>query len=163
MIPCVLWCGIAGELFFCMLVHLLCAQSASLVTGGGALYHLSRATAEVFSPAISRWIISCYALTLSTNLLSTLLLAYRIWTLDQQTSRVRVTKSKLRPLMSIVIDSGFLYSFTLVAAIACFTSESHGQNVVLDLVSLFSSFVPDHISSFTICTRSHPLSQSLST
>ena len=99
------------------------------------MYALSQGSAAVFAPFISRWIKSFYATSLSTNLLSTLLLAYRIWTIDRQTSSVRVTKSPLRPLLSVVIDSGLLYSFTLVAALVCFTLESHGQNIILDMVN----------------------------
>ena len=56
--------------------------------------------------------------------------------MDRQISSTRATKSSLRPVLSVVIDSGLLYSFTLVAALACFASESHGQNIVLDMVNI---------------------------
>jgi len=78
---------------------------------------------------------SFYTTTLSTNLLSTLLLAFRIWTVDRQTLGKRAMKSPLRPVLSIVIDLGLLYSFTLAAALICFASESHGQIIILDTIS----------------------------
>ncbi|KIM81615.1 hypothetical protein PILCRDRAFT_821390 [Piloderma croceum F 1598] len=116
LIPCIMWCSVAA-------------------TGIGSMYALSQGSAAVFAPFISRWIKSFYATSLSTNLLSTLLLAYRIWSIDRQTLSVRVTKSHLRPILSVVIDSGLLYSFTLVAALVCFTLESHGQNIILNMIS----------------------------
>jgi hypothetical protein len=116
LIPCIMWCSVVAA-------------------GIGSMYALSQGSAAVFAPFISRWIKSFYATSLSTNLLSTLLLAYRTWTIDRQTSSVRIMKSRLRPILLIVIDSGLLYSFTLVAALVCFTLESHGQNIILNMIS----------------------------
>ena len=109
------------------LVHLL-------VTGVGSMYTLSQSTAMVLAPATYCWVKSFYTTTLSTNLLPTLLLAYRIWRVDRRVAGVRSTKGPLHPVLSVVIDSGLLYSFMLVAALA---SGSHGQNIISDMVNPF--------------------------
>jgi hypothetical protein len=146
-LPCILWCTVAGN-YFVVSISCTVALIRLLATGVGSMYTLSRATgvewsmytlsratAVEWSPAMSRWVGSFYATTLSTNLLSTLLLAYRIWSIDRRVTGVRLTKGPLRPVLSVVIDSGFLYLFTLVAALACFASENDGQNIVLDMVN----------------------------
>jgi len=117
-LPCLMWCSVA----------------ASAV---GTMYAVSQAKAtagNIFAPATGRWITSFYATTLTTNFLSTMLLAYRIWRIDRSVSRVRATQGPLRPLLEVVIDSGVLYSVTLLAALSCFVAKSTGQYVVLDMV-----------------------------
>jgi len=117
-VPCLLWCSVAA-------------------TGVGTVYTLSRATSNagnIFAPANAQWITSFYATTLTTNLLSTLLLAFRIWNIDRRVSKIRATKGPLRPLLTIVIDSGLLYSITLLSALSCFVAHSKGQYVVLDMI-----------------------------
>ena len=109
----------------------------SLATGVGCIYSLinARATSgNIFADATGRWITSFYATTLATNLLSTILLAYRIWSIDQRLAHVRSRSSQLRPLLEVVIDSGLLYSVTLITALSCFVAASTGQYVVLDMV-----------------------------
>jgi hypothetical protein len=88
---------------------------------------------------------SFYATTLSTNLLSTILLAYRIWSINRRAPGIRATKGPFRPVLSVVIDSGLLYSFTLVAALSCFASGSHGE---FDIVK--NKFAP--MDSITLLT-----------
>jgi len=106
-------------------------------TGVGCIYSLinARATSgNIFASATGRWITSFYATTLATNLLATILLAYRIWSIDRRLVHVRSRKSPLRPLLEVVVDSGLLYSVTLITALSCFVSASTGQYVVLDMV-----------------------------
>ncbi|KAH0828756.1 hypothetical protein J3R83DRAFT_3180 [Lanmaoa asiatica] len=117
-IPALLWCAVG-------------------VTGIGSPYTASHATQiEVFGGSLSRWITSFYASTLITNLLTTLLLAYRIWSVDRQTARLCDHRtSQLRSILHIVIDAGVIYSVTLLAALLCFANDSNGQYVILDMVT----------------------------
>lgn len=63
------------------------------------------------------------------------LLAYRVWYIDQNITRsLRHHKSQLRPVLHVIIDAGMIYSFTLLAALICFVNRSNGQYVILDLV-----------------------------
>jgi len=117
-LPCLLWCSVAA-------------------TGVGTVYTLSQATStaeDIFAPVTYRWVTSFYATTLATNLLSTTLLAFRIWSIDRQVSHIRSTIGPLRPVLRVVRDSGLLYSVALVAALSTFAAQSTAQYVVLDMV-----------------------------
>ncbi|KAG9313792.1 hypothetical protein JVU11DRAFT_6152 [Chiua virens] len=116
-LPGLLWCAVA-------------------VTGIGAPYTLSHVKqSEVFGGSLSQWITAFYASTFTTNLVATILLAYRIWYVDRKATRLRGHhKSQLRPILHVIIDAGVIYSFTLLAALICFVNESNGQYVVLDMV-----------------------------
>ncbi|KAH7925233.1 hypothetical protein BV22DRAFT_1011622 [Leucogyrophana mollusca] len=116
-LPVLLWCSVA-------------------VTGVGCPYIASTYnTGDVFAGSIGKWITSFYALTLATNLLSTALLAHRIWQVDRSASHaLGRRKSHLRPILHVILDAGVVYSLTLLAALLCFVTKSNGQFVVLDMV-----------------------------
>ncbi|KAH7907449.1 hypothetical protein BJ138DRAFT_1014491 [Hygrophoropsis aurantiaca] len=117
-LPVLMWCSVA-------------------VTGIGSPYTASiYNSSSVFQGSIGQWITSFYATTLATNLLSTALLAHRIWKVDRRASHVLGgTNSHLRPILHVILDAGVVYSLTLLAALICFVSKSNGQFVILDMVT----------------------------
>jgi len=58
-----------------------------------------------------------YATTLSANLTATSLLAFRIWKADRAARKNNSPHSSLRPLLIVIIESGALYSVTLIMAL----------------------------------------------
>ncbi|KAJ7865580.1 hypothetical protein B0H14DRAFT_2504548 [Mycena olivaceomarginata] len=58
-----------------------------------------------------------YATTLSANLSATALLAFRIWKADRDARKKNSPYSSLRPLLIVIIESGALYSMTLIMAL----------------------------------------------
>jgi hypothetical protein len=132
--------------------------------GVGALYAVSHATTtagNIFAPVTARWITSCYVTTLSTNLLATILLSYRLWKIDRNLSHIRANRGPLRPLLEIVLDAGLLYSVTLLATLSCFVAKSTGQYVTLDMVGFVVP--PKQNCPFTFYNRSRLLFPSPST
>jgi len=118
-LPALLWCAV-------------------FVTGIGSPYTASKVNQnEVFTGRLSQWITSFYSSTLTTNLLTTALLAFRIWHLDRTATRLLRAgrQSQLRPILHILVDAGAIYSVTLLAALICFAYQSNGQYVVLDMVT----------------------------
>ncbi|EGN94584.1 hypothetical protein SERLA73DRAFT_188561 [Serpula lacrymans var. lacrymans S7.3] len=116
--PMIMWCSVA-------------------TTGIGCVYTLSKATTDsnnIFSKETGQWITAYYASTLATNLIGTILLAFRIWSVDRNVSNLRSRRSSLGPLLLIIIDAGVLYSVTLLGALVCFVSANRGQYVLLDMI-----------------------------
>ncbi|KAK0453839.1 hypothetical protein EV421DRAFT_715083 [Armillaria borealis] len=71
----------------------------------------------LFAPSVQAWSTAALALTMSCNLLSTFLLAYRLWKLENETGGSRVNNmSMLKPLMVVVLDTGLLYSVWVFVA-----------------------------------------------
>jgi len=115
--PALFWCTAAVTGFACPYVE-------SQVTEGG-----------VFVGKLSRWIISFWASTLATNMVTTLMLAYRIWYVDWKATKLcDHRKSELRPMLHVIIDAGLIYSLTLFAALICYVNKSNGQYVMLDMI-----------------------------
>ncbi|KAI0750585.1 hypothetical protein BC629DRAFT_1556430 [Irpex lacteus] len=95
---------------------------------------------DVFAQQTGRWITAVYSMTLVTNLSATSLLAYRIWTINRSTTQWRTT-DRLSPVLRVVIESGALYSLTIIAAIITFALKTPGVYVLLDMISPIISIV----------------------
>ncbi|KAI9461350.1 hypothetical protein HD554DRAFT_2292026 [Boletus coccyginus] len=118
-LPAVLWCLVAA-------------------TGVCALYSVSQATSDatnIFAKQTGQWITAFYATTLTINLLSSGLLAYRIWTIERSVSSIRVSKKDtMMPVFRVLVDAAILYSVTLFTVLLCFVNANNGQYVVLDMI-----------------------------
>ncbi|KAK0461905.1 uncharacterized protein EV420DRAFT_1640207 [Desarmillaria tabescens] len=71
----------------------------------------------LFAPSVQAWSTAALALTMSCNLLSTFLLAYRLWTLEKESSGgSRHNVSMMKPILVVVVDTGLLYSVWVFVA-----------------------------------------------
>ncbi|KAG2129195.1 uncharacterized protein EDB93DRAFT_142652 [Suillus bovinus] len=116
-LPSLLWCAI-------------------IVTGIRAVYVNSQATSnpgDVFAVEDAKWIISFIASTLTSNLLCSGLLIYRIWKSERRVSKIRVSKSTMMPIVRILMDAAVLYSVMLFGLLICFLVENNGQSVITDI------------------------------
>ncbi|KAG1718235.1 hypothetical protein EDB19DRAFT_1888061 [Suillus lakei] len=117
-LPSMLWCSVA-------------------VTGVSAVYSLSQASrnpADIFTTMVAGWITAFIISTLATNLLSSGLLAYRIWMIERSVSTVRATNSSMMPIVHVLVDAAVLYSVALFTRLICFVYKNNGQEVLVDMV-----------------------------
>ncbi|KAF9238251.1 hypothetical protein BU15DRAFT_47951 [Melanogaster broomeanus] len=133
-LPVLLWCGV-------------------VFTGIAIPYVASRTDApsaavsavlpnHVFIGTISHWITAFYALTFTTNLFTTILLAYRIWSVDHYATCVRSSRSsQLRPILRVIVDAGAIYSVALLVVLILFLQAWNGQFVVLHMVTPIISII----------------------
>ncbi|KAG1730443.1 hypothetical protein EDB19DRAFT_1856249 [Suillus lakei] len=117
-LPSMLWCSVA-------------------VTGVSAVYsfsQVSRNPTDIFTTVVADWITAFIVSTLATNLLSSGLLAYRIWMIERSVSTVRTTKGSLVPIVRVLVDAAVLYSVALFTRLICFIYNNNGQEVLADMV-----------------------------
>jgi len=106
-----------------------------IVTGAGVLTNFSRISpnTEVFS--LTKWVATFFTMSLATNVICTVLISFRIWSVDRATGTCRQSESTLRPVLAVVVESGAIYSASLVALLATFLSHSWAQYIVIDAVT----------------------------
>jgi hypothetical protein len=64
------------------------------------------------------------------------LLAYRIWTIERNVSKIRASSHGTRtPILRVLVDAAILYSVVLFTMLICFVCSNNGQYIVLDMVS----------------------------
>ncbi|KAG2141420.1 uncharacterized protein EDB93DRAFT_1105705 [Suillus bovinus] len=119
-LPIMLWCSVA-------------------VTGVTALYRSSQAStgSEVFvnSLHLVQWVTAFFASTIATNLLSSGLLAYRIWVIQRGVSgfRTGISRKNRMPVVRVLVDAAILYSAVLVTALVLFICGNNEQDTVVDM------------------------------
>ncbi|KAG1728776.1 hypothetical protein EDB19DRAFT_1913648 [Suillus lakei] len=117
-IPSMLWCSCA-------------------VTGSFAVSHAAQATSNagnIFAKDTALWITAFFASTLTTNLMGSGLLAYRIWMMERNVSAIRATKSTMMPILHVLVDAAILYSVVLLTTLICFARSSNAQYIMLDMI-----------------------------
>ncbi|KAG0709185.1 hypothetical protein DFH29DRAFT_820571 [Suillus ampliporus] len=115
-LPSILWCGVA-------------------VTGFTATYMALWATGDgsIYTNHSGQWVTPFFSLTISTNLIGSGLLAYRIWTVERSVSTIRATKGTMMHIVRIFMDAAFMYSAALFSTLMCFICSNNGQYIMLDM------------------------------
>lgn len=105
----------------------------STVTGIGILYSFAKVVpqAEIFVAELQQWIVSFFSMTLATNIICTALVASRIW----HVNHLSMAHGSLHPILLLVIESGMVYSATLMTLLILYKVGSWFQYVLLDAVS----------------------------
>ncbi|KAG1799038.1 uncharacterized protein HD556DRAFT_1460800 [Suillus plorans] len=119
-LPSIMWCSVA-------------------VTGVCSIYefwHASIISGNVFGLlVIHNWISVFYALTLATNLLSSGLLAYRIWKIEHNVTSSRTTKITTTSILRVVMDAAILYSIALLCTLIGVVCSNNGSLVMIDMLT----------------------------
>ncbi|EJD00150.1 uncharacterized protein FOMMEDRAFT_30808 [Fomitiporia mediterranea MF3/22] len=107
----------------------------STTCGVGILYSFAKVVpeAEIFVTELQDWIVSFFSLTLTTNIICTALVAARIWLLNR--SIMSFAAHSYKPIIILVIESGAVYSATLLALLILYKAGSWFQYVLLDAIS----------------------------
>lgn len=107
----------------------------SSATGIGIIYSMARVVPEapVFAEQLQLWIVSFFSLTLATNIICTGLVAVKIWHINRQV--MNFVNHSFYPIVLLVVESGAVYSVTLLALLILYKTESWFQYVLLDAVS----------------------------
>ncbi|KAG1797349.1 uncharacterized protein HD556DRAFT_252115 [Suillus plorans] len=116
-VPSLLWCAV-------------------VVTGIRAVYGTSQATSDpgdVFAIDVEKWIIAFIVLTITTNLLCSGLLIYRIWNIERRVSKIRASNSTMMPIVRVLVDAAVLYTVMLLGLLICFLAENDGESVLTDI------------------------------
>ncbi|KAG6864814.1 hypothetical protein C0991_007000 [Blastosporella zonata] len=83
------------------------------------------------APNLSPFITSMLALTLAMNLITTSLIIFRIWSIQRavkfQTAPLVIKRRPLDKIMRILIESGFIYTVTIVILVGLYIACNNGQ------------------------------------
>ncbi|KAG1805522.1 uncharacterized protein BJ212DRAFT_1580734 [Suillus subaureus] len=111
---------------------------SAAVTGGYSIYSVSHTTSisgHVFSKATRLWIAAFSVLTIVTNLLSSGLLAYRIWKIERSVTNSRTTKITTTSILRVLMDAAILYSMALLCTLVAMVCSNDGSLVMIDVLT----------------------------
>jgi len=117
---------------FPLLLWLACIASGVMALIEVELFAETHNLAKAF--VFSKWINTFFGASLATNIIATSLLAWKIFTINRTASPYRIGGSSLRRVSRIILDSGMIYSVTLLITIILYTSHLNTQYIFLDML-----------------------------
>ncbi|PIL35766.1 hypothetical protein GSI_02496 [Ganoderma sinense ZZ0214-1] len=122
-----------GRLYVVIVPFILLLGSTA--SGIGILYSFAKVVpeAEIFVDELQHWILSFFSLTLATNIICTGLVALRIWHMNR--AIMTFVDHSYRPIIFLVLESGMVYSATLLTLLILYKTGSWFQYVLLDAIS----------------------------
>ncbi|TFK97078.1 hypothetical protein BDV98DRAFT_514405 [Pterulicium gracile] len=99
---------------------------------------------DVFRPEIARWAKATFMLTFTTNILVTSLIAGRLWWISRGVRKHfgKGHSSRYHRAIILVVESGALYSSSLLVFIVLYTMEYYAEMIVYDSVSQIACIAP---------------------
>ncbi|KAJ6499556.1 hypothetical protein C8R47DRAFT_971635, partial [Mycena vitilis] len=124
---------------------------ASIATAVGTLVTqtLRKPSQSLFSGALHDWPLASYIMTLVINVgctgvsrscsIGCPLIAYRIWTVSRDTKMLEV--GTLVPVAVVIVESGLVYSISVVVLLGLYMSNSGAYKILQDAVSFIFGLV----------------------
>ncbi|KAG1738233.1 hypothetical protein EDB19DRAFT_1829210 [Suillus lakei] len=124
--------AVSGKRFIAVM---LSGDLSGLSSYQPTMLHRRVVTEAIYFGPIGQWVTTFFALTLSVNLLSSGLLAYRIWTIERKISAARAAKGTMMPIVRVLVDAAALYSAALFSVLIPFICSNNGQYIVSDMIT----------------------------
>ncbi|EJF60320.1 hypothetical protein DICSQDRAFT_63334, partial [Dichomitus squalens LYAD-421 SS1] len=123
--------------------------AATTVCAFLAVYNFSKIQPgeSVFTSIITEWATALFSLSLATNVIITTLIASRIWALRRQASSTlgRRHTAKYTNAMTIIIESGAIYSASVMTLLILYCRRTNAQYIIYDTVAQVMAIVPTMI------------------
>ncbi|KAJ7255836.1 hypothetical protein B0H12DRAFT_1113027 [Mycena haematopus] len=115
---------------FCLLI-------ASTISGimVEVLFSNVSPTASIFDPRLTHWITAFYSLAVTQNVITTGLMALRLWIIDRQSRRIRMGGSMFTPVLRILVESAALYLFVEILLLALYSVDYNAQYILLETIT----------------------------
>ncbi|KZT57191.1 hypothetical protein CALCODRAFT_496499 [Calocera cornea HHB12733] len=107
----------------------------SLVTVFAVVYEVSHAElTTTYATAITNWATSFLSLGLAQNTLVTGLIVLKIWKVNVGVRGQTSSVSSLWPVMAVLLESGSLYSSSVMITLITYVTQNNGSAVMTDVV-----------------------------
>ncbi|KAF8185634.1 hypothetical protein K438DRAFT_1973920 [Mycena galopus ATCC 62051] len=114
-----------------------CLLLVNIVSGTmvSVLFATSNPNASIFSTRLTHWITLFFSVAVAQNLITTGLMAVRLWSIDRTSSNVRVGGSIFLPVLRILMESAALYLFVQILLLSFYAVNYNAQFIVLETIT----------------------------
>jgi hypothetical protein len=99
------------------------------------LYATVDPAATVFDPRLTNWITVFYSIAVVQNIITTGLMALRLWQGEKQSARYRLGGGSFLPVLQILVESAALYLFVEILLLSLYAVNYNAQYVLLEMVT----------------------------
>ncbi|KAJ7272946.1 hypothetical protein C8J57DRAFT_1316076 [Mycena rebaudengoi] len=128
----ILWSGDYRVAILPFMLLIVSTVSGYMVCG---LYTTVDPAATVFDPRLTRQITIFYATAVAQNIITTGLMAFRLWQVEKQSARYRKGGGSLMPVLEIMVESAALYLFVEIILLSLYAANLNSQYILLEIVT----------------------------
>ncbi|KAJ7682235.1 hypothetical protein DFH06DRAFT_971399 [Mycena polygramma] len=104
--------------------YMTCARFAKIQPGS-----------TVFDDSLDAWIKAFFSIAVAQNIITTSLMAWRIATINRQSSSYRVGRGNLMPMLRILVESAALYLAAEVILLFLYVTNNNAQYILLEVIT----------------------------
>ncbi|KAJ8517272.1 hypothetical protein ONZ45_g5513 [Pleurotus djamor] len=90
---------------------------------------------SIFDARLYSWVLSFYVLAVAQNIITTSLMAYRLWNTSRKTAQFKATENRLLPILRIIVESAALQLLVEILLLALYAQRLNAQHILLELVA----------------------------
>ncbi|KAJ8495709.1 hypothetical protein ONZ45_g12742 [Pleurotus djamor] len=90
---------------------------------------------SIFDARLYSWVLSFYVLVVAQNIITTSLMAYRLWNTSRKTAQFKATENRLLPILRIIVESAALQLLVEILLLALYAQRLNAQHILLELVA----------------------------
>nr|GAT49638.1 predicted protein [Mycena chlorophos] len=91
------------------------------------------ATVFKFNPRLANWITTFYSIAVAQNIMTTSLMAYRLWSVDARSAAHRIHRCPFIHVLRILVESAALYLFVEIL-LSLYSINLNAQYILLEIV-----------------------------
>lgn len=99
------------------------------------LYSTVDPAATVFDPRLTNWITTFYSIAVAQNIITTGLMALRLWQGEKESTRYRLGGGVFLPAIRILVESAALYLFVEILLLSLYAVNYNAQYILLEIVT----------------------------
>ncbi|KAF8142258.1 hypothetical protein K438DRAFT_1692179 [Mycena galopus ATCC 62051] len=130
-------CWILWNRQYTVAVIPMCLLIVNIVSGSmvTTLFATSDPNASIFSSRLTHWITLYFSVAVVQNVITTGLMALRLWKMDRKSARIRVGGGLVLPVLRILLESAALYLFVQILLLAFYSVNYNAQFIVLETIT----------------------------
>ncbi|KAF7357225.1 Vacuolar triacylglycerol lipase [Mycena sanguinolenta] len=90
---------------------------------------------SIFDPRLTIWITVFYSIAVAQNVITTGLMSLRLWQRERESSRFRMGRGVLVPVLRILIGPAALYLFAEISLLSLYAIEHNSQYIMLEAMT----------------------------
>ncbi|KAJ7805408.1 hypothetical protein B0H14DRAFT_3771673 [Mycena olivaceomarginata] len=90
--------------------------------------------ASIFDPRLTNWITVFYSIAVAQNIITTGLMAFRLWQREKRSAQYRISRGAFIPILLILMESAALYLFVETLLLTLYAVNYNAQFILLEAV-----------------------------
>ncbi|KAJ7862821.1 hypothetical protein B0H13DRAFT_2566015 [Mycena leptocephala] len=99
------------------------------------LYSTFNPAVSDFDAPLTSWITAWYVIAVVENVITTGLMAFRLWRAEKESTRYRTSEGSFMPILRILVESAALFLFVEILILCLYSVNYDAEFIILELIT----------------------------